>query len=57
MAVLEQTKVFNTTPTPGLITNGALVGVGVVVTKTVTVGVGVVVTKTVTVGVAVGVAV
>lgn len=43
MAVLEQTKVFNTTPAPGLITKGASVGVGV--------------TKTVTVGVAVGVAV
>lgn len=41
MAVLEQTKVFNTTPAPGLITNGASVGVGVVVTKTVTVGVAV----------------
>ncbi len=39
MAVLEQTKVFNTTPAPGLITNGASVGVGV--TKTVTVGVAV----------------
>ncbi len=41
MAVLEQTKVFNTTPAPGLITKGASVGVGVVVTKTVTVGVAV----------------